>query len=102
MSWSTPIATAASTATITVLSQLPSKKSSASIPTCRAAWASTRARCTPRRTCTSTRAARKSAGEAELNEHLRERLNRKLEALSDERGYQVLDYIEFLESKYAE
>lgn len=37
-----------------------------------------------------------------MNEHLRERLNRKLEALSDERGYQVLDYIEFLESKYAE
>ena len=41
-------------------------------------------------------------GEAELNEHLRERLNRKLDALSDERGYQVLDYVEFLESKFAE
>jgi hypothetical protein len=26
----------------------------------------------------------------------------KLETLSDERGYQVLDYVEFLESKYAE
>jgi hypothetical protein len=37
-----------------------------------------------------------------MNEHLRERINRKLDALSDERGYQVLDYIEFLESKYAE
>ena len=37
-----------------------------------------------------------------MNEHLRERLNRKLEALSDERGYQVLDYVEFLESKFAE
>jgi hypothetical protein len=37
-----------------------------------------------------------------MNEHLRERINRKLDTLSDERGYQVLDYIEFLESKYAE
>jgi len=37
-----------------------------------------------------------------MNEHLKERLVRKLEALPDERGYQVLDYIEFLESKYAE
>jgi hypothetical protein len=36
-----------------------------------------------------------------MNEHLRERVVRKLEGLSDERGYQVLDYIEFLESKYA-
>ena len=37
-----------------------------------------------------------------MNEHLRERINRKLDTLTDERGYQVLDYIEFLESKYAE
>lgn len=37
-----------------------------------------------------------------MNEHLRDRILRKLETLSDERGYQVLDYIEFLESKYAE
>jgi len=37
-----------------------------------------------------------------MNEHLRERIVRRLEALSDERGYQVLDYVEFLESKYAE
>ena|SRR5690242_9533923 len=37
-----------------------------------------------------------------MNEHLRERILRKLEAMSDERGYQVLDYVEFLESKYAE
>jgi len=37
-----------------------------------------------------------------MNEHLRERILRKLEAMSDERGYQVLDYAEFLESKYAE
>ena len=28
--------------------------------------------------------------------------NRMLDALSDERGYQILDYIEFLDSKYAE
>jgi hypothetical protein len=37
-----------------------------------------------------------------MNEHLRERILRKLDALSDERGYQVLDYVEFLESKFAE
>lgn len=37
-----------------------------------------------------------------MNEHLRERIVRKLESLSDERGYQVLDYVEFLESRYAE
>lgn len=37
-----------------------------------------------------------------MNEHLRDRILRKLETLSDERGYQVLDYVEFLESKYAQ
>src|SRR5688500_9029776 len=37
-----------------------------------------------------------------MHEHLRDRVLRKLETLSDERGYQVLDYVEFLESKYAE
>jgi hypothetical protein len=37
-----------------------------------------------------------------MHEQLRDRILRKLEALSDERGYQVLDYLEFLESKYAE
>src|SRR6185436_14736587 len=37
-----------------------------------------------------------------MNEHLRERILRKLESLSDERGYQVLDYAEFLESRFAE
>jgi hypothetical protein len=37
-----------------------------------------------------------------MNEHLRERILRKMETLSDERGYQVLDYVEFLESRYAE
>ena len=37
-----------------------------------------------------------------MNEHLRDRILRKLDTLSDERGYQVLDYVEFLESKYAE
>jgi len=36
-----------------------------------------------------------------MNEFLKKRIERKLEALSDERIYQVLDYIEFLESKYA-
>ena len=33
---------------------------------------------------------------------LKDRLWRKLEALPEERLYQVLDYIEFLESRYAE
>jgi hypothetical protein len=37
-----------------------------------------------------------------MNDHLRDRILRKLETLSDERGYQVLDYVEFLESRYAE
>jgi len=36
-----------------------------------------------------------------MNPSLRDRILRHLEPLSDERGYQVLDYIEFLESKYA-
>ena len=36
-----------------------------------------------------------------MNQTLRDRINRHLEPLPDERGYQVLDYIEFLESKYA-
>lgn len=35
-----------------------------------------------------------------MNTNLRDRIIRHLEPLSDERGYQVLDYIEFLESKY--
>jgi uncharacterized protein DUF2281 len=37
-----------------------------------------------------------------MNDVLRERLLRKLETLSEDKAYQVLDYIEFLESKYAE
>src|SRR5258708_2316962 len=37
-----------------------------------------------------------------MNDHLRDRILRRLDALNDERGYQVLDYVEFLESKYAE
>ncbi len=36
-----------------------------------------------------------------MNEFLRKRIERKLETLPDERVYQILDYIEFLESKYA-
>jgi hypothetical protein len=36
-----------------------------------------------------------------MNPSLRDRINRHLDPLPDERGYQVLDYIEFLESKYA-
>jgi hypothetical protein len=36
-----------------------------------------------------------------MNQNLRERIVRKLDELPDERGYQLLDYVEFLESKYA-
>ena len=36
-----------------------------------------------------------------MNDVLRDRLWRKLEALPEPQLYQVLDYIEFLESKYA-
>lgn len=36
-----------------------------------------------------------------MNDILRERLIRKLDTLSEERVYQILDYIDFLESKYA-
>lgn len=37
-----------------------------------------------------------------MNEHLRDRIMRKLSTLPDERLYQLLDYAEFLESRYAE
>ena len=37
-----------------------------------------------------------------MNAYLRDKMLQKLETLSDERGYQVLDYVEFLESRYAE
>lgn len=37
-----------------------------------------------------------------MNDLLKQRILRALETLSDERAYQVLDYVEFLESKFAE
>lgn len=37
-----------------------------------------------------------------MNPYVRDRISRKLDTLSDERLFQVLDYIEFLESRYAE
>jgi hypothetical protein len=37
-----------------------------------------------------------------MNESLQQRILRRLESLPDERGYQILDYVEFLESKYAQ
>src|SRR5215831_5131297 len=40
--------------------------------------------------------------ETRMNEQLKQRILRRLETLADERGYQILDYVEFLESKYAE
>jgi hypothetical protein len=36
-----------------------------------------------------------------MNSSLRDRILRKLDELPDERGYQLLDYVEFLESKFA-
>ncbi len=53
---------------------------------------------------TLMRAANVNAGAGDLlmNPNLRDRLLRKLDTLSDERGYQVLDYVDFLESKFAE
>jgi hypothetical protein len=36
-----------------------------------------------------------------MHDVLRQRLQRKIESLPDEQIYQVLDYLEFLESKYA-
>ncbi|HEV8197744.1 MAG TPA: hypothetical protein VGP87_13950 [Gemmatimonadales bacterium] len=36
-----------------------------------------------------------------MNEQLMQRIQRRLETLTDERGYQILDFVEFLESKYA-
>ena len=36
-----------------------------------------------------------------MNEFLKERILRRLDTMPEERVYHVLDYIEFLESKYA-
>jgi hypothetical protein len=44
--------------------------------------------------------AQKRRGDA-MNDILRERLIRKLDGLPEEKIYQILDYIDFLESKYA-
>jgi hypothetical protein len=37
-----------------------------------------------------------------MNDLLKQRIMRNLEDLDDERGYHILDYIEFLTSKYAD
>jgi hypothetical protein len=37
-----------------------------------------------------------------MNDLLKQRILRALDTLSDERAYQILDYVAFLESKYAE
>ncbi len=37
-----------------------------------------------------------------MNDVLNERIRRKLDLMPDEQAYQVLDYIEFLESKYSQ
>jgi hypothetical protein len=36
-----------------------------------------------------------------MNEQLMQRIMRRLSTLADDRGYQILDFVEFLESKYA-
>ena len=36
-----------------------------------------------------------------MESHVKDRIVRRLDELPDERGYQILDYIEFLESKYS-
>lgn len=36
-----------------------------------------------------------------MNDLLKQRIARLLDELSDERGYEILDFIEFLDSKYA-
>ena len=41
-------------------------------------------------------------GAGETHPFLRDRIMRKLETLSNDRLYQVLDYVEFLESRYAQ
>jgi hypothetical protein len=45
---------------------------------------------------------RTAAPERRMNAYLRDKILQKIEGLSDERGYQMLDYVDFLESKYAE
>lgn len=37
-----------------------------------------------------------------MNDLLKQRIIRLLDGASDERGYQILDFVEFLDSKYAE
>jgi hypothetical protein len=37
-----------------------------------------------------------------VNDILNERIRRKLDVMSDEQAYQVLDFVEFLESKYSQ
>lgn len=37
-----------------------------------------------------------------MHASLKDRILRKLEDLPDDRGYQILDYVEYMESKYAE
>ena len=51
---------------------------------------------------TPAEAGHAGEGSPPMNDSLRDRILRRIETLSDERGYQVLDYVEFLESKYAE
>lgn len=36
-----------------------------------------------------------------VSQYLRDRLNARLDGMTDERAFQVLDYVEFLESKYS-
>ena len=37
-----------------------------------------------------------------MNDALKQRILRRLDSLADDRGYQILDYVEYLESKYSQ
>ena len=37
-----------------------------------------------------------------MSQHIRDRINRQLDALGEDRLYQVLDYVDFLESRYGQ
>src|SRR5687768_13315300 len=66
----------------------------------RVARLGTRRRSPIPRWCGSSRRST-SRRRAEMHEVLRQRLLRRIESLPEEQIYQVLDFIEFLESKYA-
>src|SRR5579872_3084834 len=106
---SMPTATARSTGKTPGSSPPPWTPSKPNTPSWLAVWECTPAADIVILTCISTCEAAAFAGTADaviavddMNETLRDRILRKLDTLPDERGYQFLDYIEFLESRYAQ